>query len=45
VVDMVGRAGQGVAVRVDGRWRLRRLELRDDRPACATTSTAEGDGS
>jgi hypothetical protein len=45
VVEMVGRAGQGVAVRVDGRWRLRRLELRDDRPACATTSTAEGDGS
>jgi hypothetical protein len=39
VVDVVGRAGEGVAVRVDGEWRLRRLELRDDRPACA----AEGD--
>ena len=35
VVDVVGRAGEGVAVRVDGEWRLRRLELRDDRPACA----------
>lgn len=39
VVDMVGRAGEGVAVRVDGEWHLRRLELRDDMPACA----AEGD--
>lgn len=38
VVDMVGRAGEGVAVRIDGRWRLRQLELRDDRPGC----TAEG---
>jgi hypothetical protein len=36
VVDMAGRAGEGTAVRVDGEWRLRRLELRDDRPACTT---------
>jgi hypothetical protein len=42
VVDMVGRAGQGVAVRVDGRWRLRRLELRDDRPACASATNGAG---
>jgi hypothetical protein len=36
IVDTVGRAGEGIAVRVDGEWRLRKLELRDDRPACAT---------
>ena len=36
VVDVVGLAGEGVAVRVDGAWRLRTLELRDDRPSCAT---------
>jgi hypothetical protein len=45
VVDRVGQAGQGVAVRIDGRWHLRGIELRDDRPACATAAaTTDGPG-
>lgn len=35
-IEVVGMAGEGVAVRVGGRWYLRDLELLPDAPACDT---------